>query len=507
MPLPAPGRVAAVLVCALALAACLERPGPDLADATALAESERCRLLFATIAEAVEDAGTGDAEAAKVAGFPYLRVDRFLASFAAETGDGEAFAAWVERLAALGGAGLRVEIGNLPAAARRTLAETSRRLSGHEPVAALDACTETLRAADLAGADARQALREAAAVPDHYSDWQRVLGLYPLTAAPVALGYARWKEINLAPFRADPRSLPVAGRLVAFRPPAPGGALPAEEVAALLARARDNPLGIPEPAPAEAARLVAAFAPIWVVDVAGDDDRIGALGWRDGRIAVDVGRPIIHHRLSHARFGGEVLLQISYLAWFPARPRRGPLDLLGGDLDGVIWRVTLDGDGRPLVYDTIHACGCYHLFFPAKPLVRRPGPPHDIQERAEAPAAAPALAPGERIVVRLASTSHYVQGVAKSGAVAWAEDEVRTALVPADHLRARAFGDGETRSIYGPDGLVAGSERLERLLLWPMGVASAGAMRQWGTHATAFVGRRHFDDPYLLESAFRRAGR
>jgi hypothetical protein len=40
-----------------------------------------------------------------------------------------------------------------------------------------------------------------------------------------------------------------------------------------------------------------------------------------------------------------------------------------------------------------------------------------------------------------------------------------------------------------------------------MGVASAGAMRQWGTHATAFVGRRHFDDPYLLESAFRRAGR
>jgi hypothetical protein len=35
-----------------------------------------------------------------------------------------------------------------------------------------------------------------------------------------------------------------------------------------------------------------------------------------------------------------------------------------------------------------------------------------------------------------------------------------------------------------------------------MGIASAGAMRQWGHHATAFVGRRHFDDPNLLDERF-----
>jgi hypothetical protein len=33
-----------------------------------------------------------------------------------------------------------------------------------------------------------------------------------------------------------------------------------------------------------------------------------------------------------------------------------------------------------------------------------------------------------------------------------------------------------------------------------MGIASAGAMRQWGRHPTAFVGRRHFDDPQLLDA-------
>jgi hypothetical protein len=61
---------------------------------------------------------------------------------------------------------------------------------------------------------------------------------------------------------------------------------------------------------------------------------------------------------------------------------------------------------------------------------------------------------------------------------------------------------GGTRSAFGPDGLVPGSERTERFLFWPMGIASAGAMRQWGHHATAFVGRRHFDDADLIEARF-----
>ena len=62
---------------------------------------------------------------------------------------------------------------------------------------------------------------------------------------------------------------------------------------------------------------------------------------------------------------------------------------------------------------------------------------------------------------------------------------------------------GGSRSLYAADGLVRGTERAERFLFWPMGIASAGAMRQWGHHATAFVGRRHFDDPNLLDVRFR----
>ena len=70
-------------------------------------------------------------------------------------------------------------------------------------------------------------------------------------------------------------------------------------------------------------------------------------------------------------------------------------------------------------------------------------------------------------------------------------------------LRALPLPNGGHRSLYGPDGIVPGTERGERWLLWPMGVPEPGAMRQWGHHATAFVGRRHFDDPDLIERYFQ----
>ncbi|HEY4747340.1 MAG TPA: hypothetical protein VIH38_07235, partial [Steroidobacteraceae bacterium] len=80
----------------------------------------------------------------------------------------------------------------------------------------------------------------------------------------------------------------------------------------------------------------------------------------------------------------------------------------------------------------------------------------------------------------------------------------RYVLHPYDELRSmQRMGGEDARSAFGPDGIIAGSERAERLLFWPMGIASPGAMRQWGRHATAFVGRRHFDDADLLERRFQ----
>jgi hypothetical protein len=468
------------MVAAMALGGCA---APD--PWPALERDGGCLAAFATVDRAVAAAGVGDAQAARVAGFPYLRANRFLASFDGATLDGEAFAAWVDRLRALDAAAREAEVANLPAGFRVTLAELGR-------------CAATMRAADFAQPAGRAALARAVHAPDSYQDWKRALGLYPVTALAVAIGFERWKDRNLDGFAAPPAA---TGSLLRYGPD--GTTLAPDEVAAILKLARANPLDIPDPNEADRVRLLAAFAPLWSVDTLTEADRIGAPRWRGGRVVV-VGPSVVYTRFSHTRFDGEILLQISYMAWFPERPRQGAVDLLSGALDAVIWRVTLGRDGRPLIYDTIHGCGCYHLFFPSARLTpRRQFAPDDISERALVPAAAPELAPGKRIVVSLAAASHYVRhvSVVGPGAGPGADNTVPYALAPADDLRSLPAGAGR-RSIYGPDGLVAGSERLERFVLWPMGIASPGAMRQWGHHATAFVGRRHFDDADLFDAAF-----
>jgi len=159
--------------------------------------------------------------------------------------------------------------------------------------------------------------------------------------------------------------------------------------------------------------------------------------------------------------------------------------------------VTLGDDGAPLVYDSIHPCGCYHMFFPTARVKPVPAPQGAI-EWAFVPAQLPAQAAAQRVVVRVASRTHYVVGVhPDSGAAGtvyqFADD---------NDLRALPAEGRATRSAFGPDGIVPGTERGERWLFWPMGIDNSGAMRQWGTHATAFIGRRHFDDADLIERRF-----
>ena len=175
--------------------------------------------------------------------------------------------------------------------------------------------------------------------------------------------------------------------------------------------------------------------------------------------------------------------------------------MLAGRLDGVVWRVTLAENGSPLIYDTIHPCGCYHLFIPTEHVRARPQP-ETIEEGLFIPQALRAPAPHQRVVLKLAAFTHYLQRAGIE--FARRDDGVVLALRDEHQLRALPLPGGGTRSAFMPDGLVAGSERLERFFFWPMGIRSAGQMRQWGRQATAFVGRRHFDDPALLDRYFER---
>jgi len=498
---------------AFGAAACTSMPPPALApDLDALADAslkDRCVGAFRLADHQAAAAGVRDAEAVRVRGHPYLRANRFLASFRDDPLDDAGRRIWIAEMRRLDRVGRAFEIANLPAAQRADLERGLARLDLEgTPEAALTRCRTYLADALLEDADAREAFGRRVVVPDNYSTARRIFGLYPLTAVGATTGYDSWKRENLAVFDQDPAEIPVTGKLTAYAPDADA----APNVDALVADAPRNALGMPVFGEAELARLAARHAPVFQIDVAGEFDRPGIpmLDGANGTIqpGVSTDAPTVYGRLSYTRFQGDILPQLVYTVWFSERPPDGGFDILSGRLDGLVWRVTLGKDGTPLVYDTMHPCGCYHLFFPVPPTVRKPMPEDDdAREAAVVPATAPRPAPGERIVVRLASASHYIQAVGT--AAADAEADYRYDLVwptePDAPLRRLDLPDGSgTRSLYDETGLIPGTERAERWLLWPMGIDSAGAMRQWGTHATAFVGRRHFDDQDLLDRAFSR---
>ena len=464
---------------------------PALAPASVLA----CTAWYAQLDSATATAHVQDGQAARPEGFAFLRVNRLLQSFGAQVAldlGSPAAAAWVERLAQLDKEARAVELANMPAAGvpqstRKEAAAARTRECSALLVQALLGAPEQERATQL------QRVVAVARVPDDYSDWKRAAGLYSLTRVPFFAGVRRWQD-GLRERFASEATKPLAAGLLRYVPQTGSSS------AAGVDQLPTDALGIPVPSAEWAERLLDAHAPALEVETTGDHDRPGALRWGAGpapEVATAV--PTAYRRLVWTRWGKDVLPQLVYSFWFAARPAQGGLDLLAGQLDAVVLRITLGKDGAPLVVDSIHACGCYHLFFPAPAVQLRPAPVPG-EEWAFVPKHLPALRSGERLRVRLESRTHYVVGldVDPGGAgrpyAALADDALRT--LPA--------ADGTTRSAFWPNGIVPGTERGERALFWPMGIDSPGAMRQWGRQPTAFVGRRHFDDARLMEERFER---
>jgi len=458
-------------------------------------ETAECARFFTRLDRATTAAGVADGQDARVAGFPYLRVNRFLAGAWRPKPDDSAFALWVQQLRQLDTSARLFEFNNLSAESRASLADDPN--PPREIHQRVVNCAALLTARDLDDPQTRIRLYRDAITPDDYRLLYRTAGIYPLPSIPFYAGVKRLHEVIRRDFAPSLETLPVFGRLVRYRPDAAPTAESAE-VAGILRRAGSNALGVPLPSAGERARLFQAFTPIFEIDVVQNDDRIGRPQWASEALpSIDTSQPAVFTYLSHVRFESKTLLQLNYVIWFPARPGSGPLDILAGRLDGINWRVTLDTDGMPLLYDSMHNCGCYHMFMPSEKL-RFIGEGDDFEEPALIPQTL-LSAPG-RLVLRIASRTHYLQrayfGTAKHGE--------RYVLADYDTLRSLSFENDRRRSLFGHGGMVAGTERLERWLFWPMGIENPGAMRQRGRHATAFVGRRHFDDPTLISRYFRR---
>jgi hypothetical protein len=499
------------LALALFAAGCAQMPTPPLPPASVAATSP-CQAWFQALDAQVARAGVRDAGTAPVKDHAYLRVDRFTASLVDRLpawrepqSPPAAWTLWVARMLELDRQARQHELANLPPATRRALAIRFDLPDAAAMAAYTRSCGEQRVQAELATAQQLQQLRAQLAVPDDYVGAYRLLGLYPLTRLPFLAGVRQFEAQTRQRFGTGVGVPPGTRQLRLLPPDEPGPQ--ARDLEGLWRAAADHPLGIPLPTPEQAAQLFARHAPVFDLGIASDDDRPGALFWNtsasaESAPAVNTGQPVVYRQLAYTRYGDTSLLQLVYTLWFGARTASTvPVDLLAGPIDGLVWRVTLSADGAPWVYDSIHPCGCYHMFFPVPGVTPRTAPPGQ-GEWAFSPADAPMPGPGQRIVLRVAAGTHYLEGISTQAATAPGNATDVYQWRDYDTLRSLPTPDGGHRSVFGPDGIMPGTDRLESWLFWPMGIARAGAMRQWGRHATAFVGQRHFDDARLIEERF-----
>lgn len=451
---------------------------------------QSCFERYRALAEQTRAAGVADQRHQRVASAPFLRSSRFYASFDARALSPEAYRQWLARQNRLAVEGLVLEWQRLTPGQQNALSE-------HWPTepealeAALLECGERLVSA-LADAPARQM-----GAGSEYQPWRRLVGGYPLLFAPFYRGVVAEHE-ELAERQqafAEQNRAARTDRWAYFAAPAPS-LTPTEALRKLSRQPRDE-LGLPKLEPEFRAELLAAFRPDWAVErqqdgsLADNDHPLRLSADGEGRIHRRSERPVVYTDLDYGRYRGQVVLRLSYHLWFDRRRPDGALDLLAGQYNGVSWRVHLLPTGGVIGYDKMHQCGCWYQFFPARGFDPRP----DWPLTQEPVLFGRTLDPHRRHSLWLESNTHHLTGVAP---VRTDHRSQPLRVESYDRLRALPTGENRRVSLFDEQGMVPGSERPERFVFWPMGIPNPGALRIRGTHAIAFIGRRHFDDPWLL---------
>ncbi len=483
-------RISLILLALSGLSACSFAPSQPIVQPivqpTAQPLSD-CRKLLTDFYSSAKKASIVDAQYRNIRGYPHLATDRFLSYLQQNLSSAQQRIEWLRRSFQLSEEKRAIELGNITAEMPANVQYFAKK----ESKSAMDLCAQKLLENDIQNAQ-NKAISFTAKVPESYSTLKRTLGIYPITHWFVSLGINklhREMKARLAQHTASAPSLKLNGPVQRLSTP-------------LLRSMMDNSrikssLGIPTLTDQELTALFQHYAPSWHIEQESSADLPGAITIADDRIVIDQQSPTVYTYASYTQWrNNETLLQLNYFLWFPEKPKRGPMDIYAGFLDGLIWRVTLDNKGQPLFYDSIHSCGCYYQLFPLGAGLDSVYTTAGDEPVLSIPMRAPEE--NETAVIHLSAGEHFINAIEHKDVN---KPDKPYTLLPYRHLRQLPTEDGR-RSLFSVNGIIKGSERPERWLLWPMGISSAGAMRQWGHHAIAFIGRRHFDDPGLFLTFF-----
>ena len=471
----------------------LNRPVPLSYD-----QPEPCREFLNRLDELVKEADVRDASSISVLGFPYLRVNRFLESLKKNVKSDEEKKDWVRWMQELDLESRKKEISNLQNQAILSI-ETKdvRKMDRENLYAQVKSCSYLLLNHEQNGSDFYNALYPRVEVPNEYSFFLRIVGLYPFVALPVALVTESSREKIRKRFETNLRDLPIEGKLKAFTPEKKIF-LPEDAVREIIEASMRNPLAVPLPEGIQVENLVWSFAPTLIQDVVASYDCLGRVVWKGNRVDVDPEKPTVYYYLSHAFLKGKPVFQINYVIWYSERTGESPPWIEKGHLDGLTIRISLDDQGKVFMVDVENNCGCYHFFVPQEERVEKVLS-KTLRFDPFVAQWLPAILSGEHLGIRINSGWHQVQRLIPIGHLA---DSIPYTLTPYDVLETLPHEEGQTESIFNSKGIVKGSERVERLILFSMGIRAIGSMRQRGHHATELIGKDHFDNPYLFDQNF-----
>ncbi len=459
---------------------------------------EECQSFLGALDENVKRSGVGEASNYPISGFPYLRTNRFLSFLKRNIhGEGgrEQWSRWMQKLDF---EAREKEISNLPEDVVSSFPfKQGTAATREELYERVKSCSDTLIEHDKTRPDFHETLHPLVEVPDEYSFPMRAIGLYPVVAIPVAIltdgsrkRIRAWYETNL-------ENLPVDGRLRSFTP-AKTSSLSQVEIQAIIDSSKENSLGVPLPDEDSARKIVEHFAPVFIQDVAAPYDRVGRLVWNGDCPDVDQEKPTVYYYFSNAFLKGKPILQINYVIWYSERAGQRAPGIERGRLDGLTLRFSLDEQGRIFMVDGVNNCGCYHFFAPERErLARIISTP--LRFDPFVPQWLPDIPPDEHLAVRLNSGWHQVQRLITGKDF---PGPIPYELVSYDVLEVLPREDGRTESIFDSKGIARCSERVERFILFSMGIPKIGSMRQRGHHAIELIGRVQFDDPTLSDECF-----
>jgi hypothetical protein len=447
---------------------------------------------------AVLNSNVIDASSFPVPGFPYLRTSRFLLAMKDQLKTEQEEDEWLRLMRQLDEESREKEILNLPESEFSKLPRNGTApVDRKDFIAEAKSCSEELFRHDSAMPDFYRTLFSLLKVPDEYSSLRRGIGLFPIVSIPVNIVSARVKKRFQAWYNKAIDELPFEGNL-RFYSPCLQADLSQSKLAGVLRSASANPLGIPLLSENEEHKFAIFFAPVLIQDVAGLYDRIGRVYWNQEKPDVDPLNPTIYYYFSHAIVHDRPILQINYVVWYSERRGGQSPKIERGHLDGLTLRISLDSEGAPFMVDVMNNCGCYHFFSPKRQTVlqlkSRP-----FRLAPFVPQWLPEVSPGERLGIRVNSGWHQVERLLP---VKSSDNSVEYDLIPYSLLESLPDRSGNRRSMFDERGIVVGTERIEPLIFFSMGIPSIGSMRQKGHHAIELTGHDHFDDPLLFEKNF-----